>query len=82
MKVDKKFGDRISIDWVDACEMPGWKSLSEAIKVPDEIFCRTSGYFLNQTKDFITIAHTIGLSEKNDVTGVFHIPKRWIRGVK
>ena len=78
----KKFGDRVTITWTDACTMDGWKSVSEAIKIPDEVFCKTLGYFLNQTKDFITIAHTIGLSSKNDVTGVLHIPKAWITKIK
>jgi len=74
----KKFGDRVTITWIDSLEIAGWKPLSEAIEIPDEVFCKTTGYFLNQTKDFITIAHTIGLSENNEVNGVFHIPKTWI----
>lgn len=74
----KKFGDRITVTWTDALTVDGWKSVSEAIKIPNEVFCKTTGYFLNQTKDFITIAHTIGLSEKNDVDGILHIPKIWI----
>jgi len=80
--IKRKFGDRITIAWIDACEITGWKSFSDAIKVPDEVFCYTTGYFLNQTKDYITIAHTIGLDEKNDITGVIHIPRRWIREIK
>ena len=78
----RKFGDCVTIHWMDACEMTGWRSFSDAIKIPDEIFCCTTGYFLNQTKDYITIAHTIGLSEKNDITGVMRIPRRWIKGIK
>lgn len=78
----RKFGDRITITWQDACEMSGWRTVSDAIKIPDEIFCRTIGYFINQTKDFITIAHTIGLSDKNDVTGVMHIPRKWIQKIQ
>lgn len=78
----RTFGDKITIVWIDACEVTGWKSFSDAIKIPNEVFCHTVGYFLNQTKDFITVASTIGLSEKNDVTGIFHIPKAWIIKIK
>jgi len=77
----RKFGDVVTIIWIDACEVTGWKSFSDAIKIPDEVFCHTTGYFLNQTKDFITIAGTIGLSEKNDVTNVIHIPRKWIQEI-
>ncbi len=84
MKPAKKyeFGDRITIVWIDACEMSGWKSFSDAIKIPDEVFCTTTAYFLNQTKDFITVAHTMGLSKKNDIMGTLHIPRRWIKKIK
>ena len=45
----RKFGDVVTIIWIDACEVTGWKSFSDAIKIPDEVFCHTTGYFLNQT---------------------------------
>ena len=79
--IKRKFGDITTITWIDACEVSRWKSFSDAIKIPDEVFCHTTGYFLNQTKDMITIAHTIGLSENNDVLGVMHIPLHWIQKI-
>ena len=74
----KKFGDRIYLEWVDACERIGWKSLSDAVNVDDEVFCRTNAFYLGENKDFVIVAHTIGKTEKNEVTGVIQIPKKWI----
>lgn len=78
----KKFANLIYIEWTDACEKSGWKSMAEAIKVEDEVKCRTVGFFLKQTEDFIILANSIGLTEKNDVSGVWQIPLAWITKIK
>ena len=82
MKIKKKFGDKVDLTWLDACEVSGWKSLDDALKIPDEVYCKTRGYFLGQDKDFVTIAHTIGKGKNNDTTGIMHIPKKWLLGIK
>lgn len=79
MKLKKKFGDIIYLEWIDACEISGWKSFEDAIKIPNEVHVRTRGFFLNQTKEFVIIAHSIGKSKQNDICGVMHIPLAWIK---
>lgn len=82
MKVNKKFGDKIYIEWVDAIERIGWKTVDEAIEVIDEAYCKTNAFYLDEDKVYVRVAHTIGKSIKNDVTGILLIPKTWIRKVK
>lgn len=67
------FGMLVYIEWTDACERPGWKSVQDAIKVYDEVKCKTVGFFLAQDKKFIIVANSIGLTEKNDVSGIWQI---------
>lgn len=82
MKINKKFGDAITVEWVDACERSGWLSYEDAIKVPDEIYVTTRGHYLHHTKDFLTIAASIGKSKKNEVGGIWHIPRVWIKRIR
>lgn len=82
MRIDKKFGDPIEVQWTDACERTGWRSVEDALKVPDEVFVRTRGFYLGHTKDFITLANSIGRSRSNDVGGVWHIPRAWVTKLK
>ena len=82
MKVNKKFGDKIYIEWLDALERVGWKTVDEAIEVTDEVYCKTNAFYLDEDKEYVKVAHTIGKSIKNDVLGILLIPKRWIRKVK
>jgi len=82
VKVNKKFGDKIYIEWVDAIERIGWKTVDEAIEVIDEVYCRTNAFYLDEDKEYVKVAHTIGKSIKNDVLGILLIPKKWIRKVK
>ena len=82
MKINKSFGQKIYIEWLDACECAGWKTCDSALKIPDDVFCKTNGFFLNKTKDFVTLAHTMGRGRNNDVTGIFHIPLGMIKKVR
>ena len=82
VKIEKKYGDRIEVCWTDACERSGWRSVEDALKVPDEVFVRTIGFYLGHTKEFLTLANSIGKSEKNDVSGIWHIPVKWITKLK
>lgn len=82
MKINKKFGDRIYFEWVDAYTEEGWKSVDEALKLSNEVYCFTNAFFLGQNKDYLMVVHTKGRTIKNDVMGKLTIPKVWIRKVK
>ena len=82
MKVNKSFGDKIYIEWLDALEEAGWKSFKEVCAIPDEVLCYTSAWFISQDKDFVIVSHTKGKTIKNDIMGKLLIPKRMIRKVK
>jgi hypothetical protein len=82
MKTKKKFGDQIYIEWIDAIERVGWKTVEEAVEVIDEVYCKTCAFYLDEDKEYVKVAHTIGKSIKNDVLGVLLIPKKWIRKIK
>lgn len=82
MKSKKKFGDRIYIEWIDAIERFGWKSVENATEVIDEVYCKTNAFYLSEDKEYVKVAHTIGKSIDNDVLGILLIPKSWIRKVK
>ncbi len=62
----------------DACERSGWRTIKDALEIPDEIFVRTVGFYLGHTRKYITLANSIGKSKENDVSGVWYIPRAWI----
>jgi hypothetical protein len=82
MKVNKKFGDKIYVEWIDAYNTSGWESYKDACQVSEEVHCRTNAFFVHETKDFLIVAGTVGKSIKNDIMGKLLIPKFWIRKVK
>lgn len=82
MKINKKFGDKIYIEWLDALEEAGWKSFKEVCDIPDEVYCYTFAWFISQSSDFVTVLHTKGKTVKNDIMGKLLIPKKMIRKVK
>jgi len=82
MKLKKKFGDKIYIEWVDALELPGWRSLANVHRFNNESFCRTNAFFLEEKDRFVKIAHTVGKDKNNDVLGVLLIPTKWILKVR
>ena len=82
MRLNKKFGDKIYIEWVDAYSDDDWQSVKKAINLSDEIYCYTNAYFIGQTKDYIIVSHTKGKTIENDIGGRLCIPKKWIRKVK
>lgn len=82
MKVKKKFGDQIYIEWIDAIERTGWKSVEDAIEVVDEVYCKTNAFYLGEDKEYVKVAHTIGKTVENDVLGILLIPKSWIKKIK
>lgn len=83
MKINKKFGQAITIHWIDACQrISSWMPVSKALQIPDEVYTRTRAFYVGQDKLFLTVACCIGKNKNNDVGGVWHIPKKWIMKVK
>jgi hypothetical protein len=79
MKIPKKsFGDRIYIEWIDAYTDDGWKSVEDSLKLDDERFCYTYGFYVGKKDGFLIICHTIGKTKDNDVLGRLCIPLKWI----
>jgi len=81
-KSKKNWGEKVYIEWIDAIEKPGWKSTRKATEFDDETLCFTNAFYIGEDKIFIKTAHTIGKSDKNDVTGVMWIPKKTITKIK
>ena len=82
MKINKKFGDKIYIEWLDALEEAGWKFFKEVCAIPDEVYCYTSAWLISQSSSFVTVSHTKGKTVKNDIMGKLLIPKKMIRKIK
>lgn len=82
MKINKSFGDKIYIEWVDAIAEAGWKSFKDTCVVSDEVYCYTSAWYISQNKDFVIVSHTRGKTKKNEIMGNLSIPKKWIKRVK
>ena len=82
MKVDKKYGDRIYVEWFDAYAQPGWKSYKDMMDIGDTVFCYSAGWYVGKTKDFLVICHTKGKNIREDMMGKLVIPLKWIKKVK
>ena len=82
MKINKKFGDKIYIEWTDAYTSDGWTTFEEAMKESPNALCRTNALYLGQSKNFIVVSHTQGYKKDNTLMGVLNIPKKWVRRIK
>ena len=82
MKIKKKFGERIFIEWLDAFTNSDWKSVDESLKIDNECYCYTNAFYVGQTKDFLVVCHTVGKTIENDIMGRLYIPKKWIKNIK
>ena len=83
MRINKKFGDKIELTWIDACHIIDvWKSIDEAINIPNEVFVFTRCWYVSHNKDFITVCRDKGKTINNDVGGVFHIPIGCIKKIR
>uniref|UniRef100_A0A6H2A4Z2 Uncharacterized protein n=1 Tax=viral metagenome TaxID=1070528 RepID=A0A6H2A4Z2_9ZZZZ len=81
MKINKKFGDKIQIEWIDAYTEDKWVSLDEATKESPTSFCRTNAFYVSRNKNFVVVAHTLGNTKDDNIMGVLSIPKGWIKRV-
>ena len=82
MKINKKFGDKIYIEWIDAYTNDGWTTFQDAMSESVNAFCRTNAFYIGQSKNFIVISHTQGKSQNNILMGCLSIPKKWLRKVR
>ena len=82
MRIKKKWGDRIYIEWVDAYSEDGWKFYKDMMEITDTVFCYTNGWYVGESKDFLVICCTKGKNIKREMMGKLVIPKKWIRKVK
>lgn len=81
MKIKKKFGDTIIVEWYDAYSDDGWLSFEEASKVDLKVsYTKTNAFFISQDDLFLIVAHTIGKDKTQSINGKFVIPKAWIKG--
>lgn len=82
MRINKKYGDRIYVEWIDAYSEAEWKTYKEMMEIGDTVFCYTIGWFVGKTKDFLIICHTKGKNIKEDMMGKLVIPLWWITKVQ
>ena len=82
MKIKKKYGDKIYIEWIDAYSTDGWTTSEKAMEESNNAFCRTNALYLGESKNFIIVSHTQGDTKDNSVMGVLNIPKKWVRRIK
>ena len=82
MKIKKKYGDKIYIEWIDAWSTSGWMNLSWMMKIPDDVYCFTNGWYIGEKDGFVIVVHTRGKTKGDDMMGKLLIPKSWIRKVK
>lgn len=84
MRIDKKLGDVITVEWDDAIQYAEWKSAKSASEHDKSVSCVTRGFFVSQNKNFVTVCHTKAKFSIDDdsVCGILKIPKGMIRKVK
>lgn len=82
MKINKKFGDKIYIEWIDAYTNDDWKSVEDSLKLEDERFCYTNAFYIGRKDGFLIVCHTKGKTKDNDIMGKLYIPLKWIMRVK
>ena len=82
MKINKKFGQKIYIEWIDAYTTDGWTTFQDAMSESTNAFCRTNAFYVGQSKNFIVISHTQGRNQNNTLMGCLSIPKKWLRKVR
>jgi len=81
MKINLKVGDKVAIEWKDACSCSAWVDLQEALKIPDSLTFVTRGFFVGQKEGFVIIAGS--MNTKVDRFGdVIYVPEKWIKKVK
>ena len=80
MKVPKL----VYIEWDDSHSSDKWQSIVEAkLNMSEMMHCKTVGYQITRTREFIVVANTIAWEEDIPIIcGVFHIPMRSVKLIK
>lgn len=82
MKLDKKYGDKIYVEWIDAYAESEWKTYKDMMDIGVTVFCYSVGWYVGKTKDFLIMCHTKGKSIEEDMMGKLVIPLKWIKKIK
>jgi hypothetical protein len=70
---------KVEIEWIDSKSGPNeWEYIDE-LEPLLPVICKTTGYILEETPDYKTIAHTVS---NDQVVGRISIPNNCIRKVK
>ncbi len=56
----------VEVEWLDACMGSGWEGPRELI-APHR--CRTRGWLVKEEKDYIVLAHSIGVEDGDEDVG-------------
>jgi len=82
VKIDKSFGDKIYIEWVDAYTDDKWDTVDKASELSDNRFCCTNAFYVGKKDGFLIVCHTKGKTKDNDIMGKLYIPLKWIHKIK
>jgi len=82
VKINKKYGDQVYVEWIDAESEAGWKSYEEMMKIGTSVFCFTTGWYVGKTKEFLIVCHTKGKNIKEEMMGKLIIPLKWIGKIR
>lgn len=75
-------GDLVEVLWIDALVATGWTETAELKKKKPDIQCRTSGYFLFATDEYVCLCSSSGQKNFKEVNGVMYIPLDWTQEVR
>lgn len=53
----------VLVEWTDSYTITGWQMLQDVIEIPIGGECRTVGYLLHETDDFMIIALSVDIQE-------------------
>jgi len=73
----------VLVEWTDSYTITGWQMLADVIEIPTGGECRTVGYLLQETDDFMIIALNVDIQEGVvlKVGEVMFIPKAVVKTV-
>jgi hypothetical protein len=72
---------KVYIEWNDAWSYDPWTSNKDAVEICSKMMlCKTIGWVLDQTADFIIICHSY--NDELQVTGCLNIPMSCVKKVE
>ena len=64
MKVNKKFGDKVYLEWIDAYSNDGWTTVGKAMEESNNAFCRTNALYILERVKILLWYHTHKVIQK------------------